>query len=343
MLANPGALTLLLLLPLAALFLSWRSWARRMAIRQLGDPQLLTALTDGISGDGRAIGHRRRVKSGLWMGVLLGVVLALARPSWGVQVEALQTQGVSVLFVLDVSTSMTAEDVLPNRLERAKLDAQAVLDARVGDAFGLILFAGDAFVQFPLTVDSVAASAFLRAATTDAFSRQGTATEQALRLALATLPSAAAAPSVIVLLTDGETHEGDPVAAAQEAAARGVTVHVIGYGTPDGALIPLRDGAGNITAYKADAQGALIETYLDETALMQIASQTGGVYYRAADTPTAAVEVVEAIGTLERGVLTNRPTARPVERFGVFVALALALLTLEIFLPEKRRSTGVKR
>lgn len=332
MFVSPSALFLLLVLPLAALLLWRRGRVRRNDLKALAEPALLSVLADTRSE------RLRFVKAALWLLVVCCAIIALARPVWGVETLTVQTQGVSILMVLDVSTSMAAEDVLPSRLERAKLDARQLIDARVGDEFGLVLFAGDAFVQFPLTVDAVAAAAFLQAATTESLSRQGTATEQALRLALDTFDADALSPAVIILLTDGESHDDQPVLAAQVAAQRGVILHVIGYGTQTGAPIPLRDAAGNVTAYKTDAQGGIIQTRLEETTLSQLADITGGLYRRAHDDPAALTDVLQEIDQLERGTLESRPLSRPVERASLFVALALLLLTVEIFLPERRPS-----
>ncbi len=330
MFANPNVLILFLLVPLFAGFFVWRNRVRRLAISRIGEPDLINNLAAQVDS------KRRLWKSILWLSALGFLIAALARPVWGVEAQATQAEGVSVVVVLDISASMDAEDIAPSRMERAKLDARQIFEQSEGNALGLVLFAGSAFVQFPLTIDSLSAVAFLNAASTASTTEQGTATGEALQTAMGLFDVGNAASSMIVLLTDGENHIGDPLLAAEEAARRGITIHVVGYGSEEGATIPIRDESGAIVDYKTDQAGNLVMTRLDETLLRQIAETSGGLYQRASDSGTEVQNLLDAIDTAESSVLNSRPLVRRVERFELFIALALLALTLEIFLPERR-------
>ena len=328
---SAGALLLLAILPLWILFFGWRSRARVAILKQLGDIDLIGTLFPQVSG------ARRRWKSALWLCALAALIIALARPVWGVDLDVVQTQGVSVMIVLDVSNSMAAQDILPNRLERAKLAIRDLFDGLAGNEIGLIVFAGTAFVQFPLTTDPVSAVTFLNAVSTDSITRQGTAIEAALRLAMESFGEQSPAAHIIVLMTDGENHEGDPLHAADEAAQQGITIHAIGYGDPDeGVPIPVVDSSENIISYKTDEAGNVVLSKLDEDILKSIAECTGGTYQRASASGVEITNLMNQIHQAEAGDLGSRTETRGVERFGIFVALALLALSLEMLLPETR-------
>lgn len=331
MFLSAGTLLLLAVLPLWIVFFAWRSRARLKILRQLGEVNLIAALYPQVSS------ARRRWKSALWLCSLAGLIVALARPVWGVDLEVVQTQGVSVMVVLDVSNSMEAQDIFPNRLARAKLAIRDLFNGLAGNEIGLIVFAGTAFVQFPLTTDPISAVTFLNAVSTDSISRQGTAIADALRLAVNTFGERSPAARIVVLMTDGENHEGDPLAAASEAAQEGITIHAIGFGDPnEGVPIPVVDMNGNIISYKSDLAGNVVLSRLDEEILKSIAERGGGFYQRANASGVEITNLIAQIRQVEAGDLGSRTEMRGVERFGIFVALALLALSLEMLLPETR-------
>lgn len=325
----PLTLLLLALLIPAVAFFAWRNRVRLLALRRLGDPALIRALSPMVSTE------RRLWKSGLWLLCAAALVVALARPVWGVDLEVIETQGVSVMIVLDVSNSMNAQDLVPSRLERARLVIRELFDGLSGNEIGLILFAGTAFVQFPLTTDSVSAQSFLSAVSTDTITLQGTAIEDALRLAMNTFGAQSPAAKVIILMTDGEGTDGDALSAADDAAAAGITIHAVGFGDAQGAPIPILDEQGQISGYKSDNAGNTVLSKLDEALLQNIVERTGGMYQRAGSGEAAAL--AQAIEALQTGMFETRTEERGVERFGIFVALALVALSLEMLLPETRR------
>lgn len=322
---------LVLLIPLGA-FLVWRHNLRLSALRRLGDPALIRALAPAVSP------QRRLWKSGLWLLAAAALIIALARPVWGVDLDVIETQGISIMIALDVSNSMNAQDLVPSRLERARLVIRDLFDGLAGNEIGLILFAGTAFVQFPLTTDTNSAGSFLNAVSTESISLQGTAIEDALRLAMNTFSAQSPAAKVIILMTDGEGTEGDALTAAAAAAEQGIIIHAVGFGDPAGSAIPILDAQGQIAGYKTDTAGSVVLSRLDEELLAQIVERTGGLYQRAGAGEAAAI--VNAInGSLEQAdVLQTRTEERGVERFGIFVALALLALSLEMLLPETRRT-----
>ena len=333
MFQNPGVLLLLLLVPLALAFFVWRERARQSALRRVGQPGLVNVLVADFEAG------RCWWKSAVWLVAFAGIVVALARPAWGVGEQTFEAEGIAILVVLDVSGSMDANDIQPSRLERAKLDARQVFESRQGDHIGLVLFAGDAFVQFPLTSDSLAALAFLDAANTNTITRQGTAIASAIDLALDTFDPRLASEAVIVLMSDGEKRDDrlglEPV--LERAVEQGVIIHTIGYGTPEGSAIPIRNADGDITGYRVDQADNIVATQLEEEALQDIAVATGGLYQRATDSGIELVNLLNELNTLRTAVLESRLEVVRVERFSLFVLVAVVALGVEMFLPETRR------
>ena len=277
----------------------------------------------------------RRLRLSLWAGAAACAVVALANPVWGVEAELIEARGTAVVLVMDVSASMDALDLIPSRMERAKIAAIDILRGGRGDLFGLVLFAGEAFVQFPLTTDVETAASFVQSARSAVITRQGTAIEAALGLALDVIDQRVTGGAMIVLMSDGENQTGDPLAAADEALARGIPIHVIGYGTPEGDVIPVYDESGAQVGVKANAAREIVISRLDEPALMAIAERAGGIYQRASETGIESVDILNAMAELDAGALGARLQTISVSRYAVFVALALLLLTVEMMIRER--------
>jgi Ca-activated chloride channel family protein len=330
---NSPALILLLILPVAVVLFIWRARERQRLISAIASHELLRALTGSINS------ARRAVKSGLWLLTAGALIMALARPAWGVEIDTVETQGVSVMIVLDVSASMDAQDLIPSRLERAKLELRQLFDLLAGNEMGLVLFAGTAFVQFPLTTDVTPVGTFLSAATTHSITQQGTDLAAAIRVAMNSFDAASGAQRYIVVASDGENLEGDPLRAAEEAVEQGIVIYTLGFGGTEGAPIPVRDTNDNIVTYKADRSGNLVFSTLNETGLRVIAERTGGFYQRAGGTDEIN-QLADAINQTGASSLTSRTQPRTVERFSLFVALAVLALSLEMLLPEMRREAA---
>lgn len=327
----PAALLLLLFLPPAAVFFVRRERTRQKALRYIGDVDLLDKLTVPVSP------IRRLRRLALWLAAIALLIVALARPVWGVDVDIIETQGVAVLVALDVSNSMNARDVLPSRLERAKLGIRSLVNSLEGNEVGLILFAGTAFVQFPLTTDLTSAETFISAVSSQVISRQGTDIEAALRLAQQSFDIRRASQQIIVLVTDGENFEGDPVQAAEDAAQAGITIYTVGYGETRGEPIPVVDESGNVVSYKSAPSGDVVLSSLDANTLRAIAGRARGRYFHMLPDGQEMNDLTEQVRQHSGNRLENRIQSRGVERFAIFVALALLLLSLEMLLPETRR------
>ncbi len=322
-------LYLLALVPALVLFGVWVSHRRRTAISRLGDPDLIARLSAAVSG------RSRTARNVLWLFALVLAAIAFARPQWGSDVQVLEKQGVQAVVALDVSKSMLAEDVRPSRLERAKLEVSSLLDQLDGDEVGLVLFSGAAFLQSPLTFDYTAARTYLEEAAPGLISRPGTAIDKAISTSLSAFDYTRPGQKVIILMTDGENLEGDPFEAVAEAAERsGVVIYTVGFGSAAGEPIPEFDQWGRQTGMKRDADGNLVLSRLDEPTLRQIARLGGGRYYRAS-APGAMEGLAEELDSLQKETVEAEFETLNIERFQIFLALAVLLLIAIEALPDR--------
>jgi Ca-activated chloride channel family protein len=267
--ANTDAFYLLLLVPLLAVLfiLARRMRGRRMA--RFGDPASVVRLIPGYS-------PRRELNNFILLLVALAlIVTAVARPQSGARLRERQSTGVEMILVVDVSNSMLAEDLAPTRLDRTKAAIDRLLGGTGQDRVGLVAFAGDAYVQLPVTADRPTARQFAARLAPDMVSRQGTAIGAAIELAAASFTAGGDGGRVMVVISDGENHEDDPLAAARAAAEQGINIYTIGIGTPEGAPIMLGDD------YVRDEKGETVVSHLDEKMLQDVALATGGAYVRA--------------------------------------------------------------
>jgi Ca-activated chloride channel family protein len=332
---QPVFLYLLILIPCVFVFYLLISRSRRRAIERLGNPELIAALS------GRVSQGKRRWKAVLMLLTIAFVVIALARPQVGSRLELVEQQGVEVVVALDTSLSMMAQDVAPNRLERAKLAVVELMDRLPGARVGLVAFAGTSFVQFPLTTDLEAARLFLDAADVNTVSLPGTAIGDAIRTAARAFSEKELKYKVLILFTDGEDHDTDPIGAAREAAEQGVVIYAIGFGSPEGEPIPVRDATGAVTDFKKDRRGEVVLSKLDETTLREIAKATGGEYYRATASGKEIVQIVAAIEGMDKRELESKLMVQHVERFQIPAALALLALVGEFVLTDRKYDKAV--
>jgi Ca-activated chloride channel family protein len=327
----PTLLWLLLAGPVLVVFLVWAFRARRRALgRFAAEP-----LAQRLAGSVRPV--VRRWKAVLLVAGVMGGALALAQPRWGFEWHEVKNRGVDVFVLLDVSKSMLAEDVRPNRLTQAKFAVEDLLSKLRGDRVGLIAFAGTAFVQCPLTIDYEAFRLTLKDADPRIIPRGGTAIGLAIRTALKAFEAGDGRDRAIVLITDGEQTEGDALAAADEAAKAGVKIYAIGVGTAEGELIPVRED-GRMDFLK-DREGKVVKSRLDEATLKEIALKTGGIYVRSAAGDFGMDTVYDkGIAQLQRKEYEARLQKRYFERFQWPLSLSLALLLLEAFVSERRKA-----
>ena len=335
----PQFLYLLAVLPAMMLFVRWALARRSALMRRIGDPVLVERLSlaarPGV----------RFLRLALWfIGVAL-IIIALARPQWGSDIEIVEQGGVQVMLALDISRSMLTQDLKPTRLDRAKLEISDLISRLNGDEVGIVLFSGASFIQFPLTSDYATARTYLNHASPKAITRQGTVIAEAIETAMPGFNTQRESQKIIVIITDGENHEGDPVAAARQAAREGAVVYTVGFGSPEGGPVPEYDEQGNITGNSQDTQGQVIVSRIDEVALRQIAENGGGRYFRAAE-PGAMASLADEIQSFEDQGLQSEFNQRKVERFQLFLlagalSLVLAELTTDrLFLSLQRRRGG---
>lgn len=335
--ANPTFLYALILVPLFAVFMMWANNKRKADLSRLGERKLIDQLSAGINWQGR------RWRSILWLVALALVIVAMARPQWGSEVQTVEQEGLQVMVALDVSQSMLAQDSKPNRLARAKLEISDLMDKLNGDEVGLVVFSGASFIQFPLTSDYNTARMYLEGADPSIISRQGTAIGDAIQTAVRGFDDSLDSQKVLLVISDGEDAETDPIAAAQEAADAGILIYTIGFGTPEGEPIPVMDAGGNVVDYKRDAQGEVVLSKLDESTLQEIARIGGGQYYRAAADASELDSLLTELSTLQKAKLESRFDTRMIERFQGFLLVALVVLVIAELIPDRvRKQRNVK-
>lgn len=323
----------LFLMP-ALIGLSWMAArSRKSALDRFGDSDLVRKLTDSVSPPAR------RAKTALQI-VASGLLLfALARPQFGTRVETVRSIGQDIVVAIDLSRSMLAEDVSPNRLERARLAIFRLMEQLHGDRIGLVAFAADAFVQSPLTTDYSAAGMFLTAMHPDMMPVQGTDLGAALRVSLDALDQGARESKVLVIVTDGEDHEDNFEDERQRLRAMGVQLHVVAIGSTAGVPIPVYDEEGVRTGFLRDEDGAVVTTRLDEDAIRRLVGSSGS-FVRAGSGGTEFEELIDRIASGEGEAIEERQITQFEEQYQIFLGLALLLLFAECLISDRRRTSA---
>jgi len=319
--ASPEYLFLLLLVPLLISIFVFSDIRRKRNVKKFGNPELLEGLMPNVSK------IRPLVKFCLQLLALILLVIVLAQPQFGSKEETVKRNGIEVMIALDVSNSMLAEDIKPNRLEKAKQMLSQLVDNLENDRIGLIVFAGDAFVQLPITVDYVSAKMFLSTINTQIVPRQGTAIGTAIDLSIKSFGQANESGRAIIVITDGENHEDDAVGAAKLAVENGITVNVVGMGRPEGAPIPI---PGTMSFWK-DRNDNVVVTKLNEEMCREIAKAGQGIYVRADNTNTALRALTAELNKLEKSEIETKVYTEHNEQFQSFAFFALFLLILDFF------------
>ncbi len=274
----------------------------------------------------------RPLKAVLFMVGYSFLVIALTRPQFGVKTEMIERKGVDVMVALDISRSMLAEDVVPNRLRRAKYEIEKMVDLLAGDRIGLIVFAGESFVQTPLTLDYGAAKMFLNAVTTNWVNTQGTDLAGAIRLAQKSFPASNSAGKVLIMISDGEEQQGDAKAAAEAAAESGMTIYTIGVGSEKGTPIPMRKGKDNVT-YKKDQKGEMVLTRLNPKILEEVSHYGKGSYF-SAGIDLNLTDIYQDIAQMEKSSFGEGKQISYHEQYQGFLLLALLLFIADFLLPD---------
>ncbi|MFQ6673971.1 MAG: VWA domain-containing protein [Fidelibacterota bacterium] len=287
----------------------------------------------------KTIRWKRRMR---WAAMAL-LIVAAAGPRIGTKLTEVKRKGVDILVALDVSSSMRAEDVKPTRLQKAKFEISRLISDLKGDRVGLVLFAGASHLYLPLTGDYDAAKLFLEAVDTDMIQTQGTALGEALITALSSFPEDDTNYRVLIVVTDGEDHEGEVLEMARKAAKSGVAIHTVGVGTRAGSLIPVFDENGNRIDYKKDRKGKLVTTTLNEEMLRELAGAGGGIYTRFHNRAGGMDEIVKAIGGMDKRTLNTHEYSQFEDRYHLFAAWAFLFFLGEVFIPGGRKRYRVWR
>ncbi|MGC9519086.1 MAG: VWA domain-containing protein [Desulfuromonadaceae bacterium] len=324
--------SLWLLIPLA-FFLRW-AWNKRLtALEQFGNPELISRLMEGVS--------RQKQKAKLWLvfSVFFFSLIALSRPMWGQKEQTVVSRGNDIIIALDVSRSMMAEDIMPNRLAKAKHEIAQLFDKLQGHRIGLVIFAGQAFVQCPLTLDYAAAKILLSEVEIGSVPVPGTAVSAAIRKSVESFPPGERESRVIILITDGEDTVEDPKQAAEKAAEEGVMIYAIGIGDPLGVPIPIRDESGAIKDYVKDREGNVVTSKLDEAALRSICLTTGGAYFRVRADSLQLDDIYQHMEQRrQERLLKTQFITQFEERYQYFLFPALVLLLIEMLLSDRKRA-----
>ena len=320
--ANIEILWLLWTVPAFAIAYYWYTKRKRKQLEEFGDAELMKQLMPN------ACRVRPTVKFTILMVALTLLIVAAARPQFGQSERTEKRQGIEAVVALDISDSMLAEDVAPNRLDRAKQMLSKLMDNMVDDKVGLVVFAGDAFVQLPITCDYVSAKMFLNSIKPELIKTQGTAIGAALSTSIRCFGEQRDASRAIILITDGENHEDDAVAVAQRAKEQGIRVLVVGIGKPEGSPIPL-PGTNN---FIKDRQGNVVVSRLNEEMCREIAQAGGGIYVRCDNTNTATKAIQKELDKLGKQEIETQVFTDYNEQFQSFALFALLLLVIDFFI-----------
>lgn len=320
----------LLLLPLLAVLFFLASKWRKQAAARMADWPLFQRLMPNYSS------RRLLWKFLLYLGALASILIGLANPQLGTKLEKVKRQGVDVIIAVDLSKSMMADDIQPNRLERAKTLVSRLLESLRNDRVALIVFAGNAYLQMPFTVDYSAAKLFLKTMDPSIIPTQGTSIGGAIDLANETFDQETKKFKSLILITDGENHEEGAIDLAEDAAEQGVIIHTLGIGSESGARIP-NYIKGRRAGFKKDRNDEIVVSKLEEGMLQEIAELSGGNYYRIKGARNEVDRIVEDINSMDKKDFEDRVFTSYDDKFQYFLAFALLLLLVEFLLPERKQ------
>ncbi|WP_352422061.1 VWA domain-containing protein [Proteiniphilum sp.] len=324
---NPEYLWLFFVMPLLLAIYIYLNIRKRKDVQKMGNLSTLKLMMPDLSL------KRSYLKFWLIFAALCAGIIMIARPQFGTKVETVEKEGIELVIAIDVSNSMLAEDVSPNRLARAKQILSRLIDLRKNDKVALIVFAGEAFVQMPLTSDTQSAKIFLNTIDPSLVPVQGTAIGQAISLGMSCFSGDQEMSKAMVLITDGEDHGGNAPEIAVEAAKAGVMINLVGIGSPDGSPIPATEYGTN---FMTDAEGNVVVSRLNEQMAMEIAQNGGGFYVRADNSNSALRALETQLDELETGKTTSLTYSEYDEKFSLLAWIILVILVLEILVYDKK-------
>ncbi len=319
---------------LMILYYSYRRW-RRKRLASIGDMPLVKSLIPNSTG------FKPLIKFIHLLFVYIGLVLALARPQLGTKLEEVKRMGVEIIIAVDVSNSMLSEDLKPSRMERAKQSIMSLIDKLEDDRLAIIVFAGKSYLQLPLTTDYSAAKLITSTLSPDVVSVQGTAIGSAIDLATETFSQDDTKSKALIIITDGENHEDDPISAANKAVERGIVIHTIGMGSSNGGPIPVYENE-RMAGYRKDNQGNVIMTKLDSKVLQEIASIGGGSFVFADVADVNLSDLISSISTMEKEEFGTKKFTDFADKFQILLLVALVFFVLEFFISDRRNNLFTK-
>jgi len=303
---------------------------KKNALSLFGDNRLVKELMHSFSK------RRTQIKNILTILIFILLVIGIANPQVGAKMEEVKREGVDLMIAIDLSNSMMAEDIKPNRLERAKLAISRLIDKLEGDRIGLIVFAGEAYVQLPITTDYSAAKLFLSTVNTNIVPTQGTEIAKAIDLSVQSFDMENAQNKAIIIITDGESHDEKAIESAEKANELGIFIHTLGMGLSKGGPIPIYNKYGNRTGYRKDREGNTIVSKLNENLLRQIANAGEGTYVRANNSKAGLSTLFAEINKMEKKEIGTMVFTEYKDRFQLFISLALLLLLTDLILLGRR-------
>ncbi|MBS2212388.1 VWA domain-containing protein [Carboxylicivirga mesophila] len=325
---HPDALYLLLLIPALAFIHLYLAKRRRKALEEFGNVELLNDLMPNVSF------KRPTVKFYILLLAFILLIITIAGPQYGSKLQTVKRKGIELIVALDVSNSMMAQDIEPNRLERAKRAISRLIDKLQNDRVGFIVFAGEAYVQLPITTDYASAKMFLNSINTNVVGTQGTAIGAAINKGISSFTTQEDINRAIIVITDGENHEDDPLAAAKMAADKGIKIYTVGMGLPKGAPIPVAEGRSN--DFMKDKDGNVVISKLDEETLQKVAITGNGAYIPANNIRNGINNLVDELSQLEKSELEAKVYTDYDDQFQYFAAFALLLIILEFIILERK-------
>jgi Ca-activated chloride channel family protein len=323
---HPEYLYLLFLLPaFLALFL-YALYIKKRNLKRFGDWKIIHVLMPDVSM------RKQYIKFGLLLAALALFILTIAGPQFGNKLETTKKQGIEVIICLDVSNSMLSTDISPNRLEKSKMILSNLIDNLKNDKIGLIVFAGDAYVQLPITSDYVSAKMFLSSINPAMVPVQGTAIGAAINMAVRSFTPNEKTEKTIILITDGENHEDDAIGAAKAAAEKNIHVNVLGVGSLEGAPIPVSASNG----YQRDKEGNMIITRLNEQMCQEIAVAGNGMYARTDNTNSSLKALQKELDKLSKSEVESKVYSSYDEKYQIPAWILLFILVAEFFILDRR-------
>ena len=329
---NIEYLYLLLLIPLIILaIIIYTRWQKK-SIKKFGDSQLIEQLMQSHSN------IRKKIKHILFILSITLLIIGLSNPQIGTKMEEVKREGVDLMIAIDLSYSMMAQDIKPNRLERAKQAISRLIDKLEGDRIGLVVFAGEAYVQLPITTDYSAAKLFLSTVNTSIVPTQGTKIGNAIDLCVNSFDNENAQSKAIIIITDGEAHDEEAISSAKLAQENGIYIHTLGMGLTKGGPIPIYNKYGSTSEFRKDREGNTIITKLNEPMLQEIAQVGMGTYVRANNSKSGLSILFDEINKMEKKEIGTMIFTDYKDRFQIFIGMSLFLLILNIFLLQRKTS-----